>query len=506
MREGKANRKRRREAGIALLIAIFILLLIGVVAIALVVSSGTEAALAGNYRSSTTVYYASVAGLEEVRARLRPSNPNSFHSLNPGTFLPPAGTPLAICSPVYLLNPAPGEVVTPWDQGNPYYDQQYGQEFGGVCGTTLPNPSPSTTSVWQNNPLSGLPSPPPLYKWVRISAVTEQSLNLDTCPYDTTPDPALVYYGVVSGCSPTGFNLNDTATGAQVLELTALAALPNGTQKLLQYLVAPAALNLTFSAALTLDGNNVQFAVPNTTNFQVSGTDQGAVGNCNPGAVAVTAVGYTNGSDASRTNILSAIPAGRTGNYTPTPPPPPNPPPPNVSLVSLSALPGCPGCSLTTVGGLNALVQAITQSADVVIQGPATQSSMPTAMSATNPMTIVVNGNLTFSGWHSTGYGTLVVTGDFSFDPDASWDGIVLVIGTGKLYSLQAGNGQFLGAVLLARTLDASGNPLPAGSPPVSPYFDFTSGSNGVYYSSCWVQAAQPASSYKILSFREISQ
>ena len=316
-----------------MLIAIFILLLIGVVAIALVVSSGTEAALAGNYRSSTTVYYASVAGLEEVRARLRPSNPNSFNTLTPGTFLPPPGTPLAICSPVYVLNPAPGEVVTPWDRGNPYYDQQYGQEFGSICGTIPPNPSPTTTSVWQNNPLNTLASPPPLYKWVRINAITERSLDLDTCPYDTFKDPALVYYGVVSRCSPTGFNLNDTATGAQVLELTALAALPNGTQKLLQYLVAPAALNLTFPAALTLDGNNVQFTVPNSTNFQVSGTDQGSVGNCNPGAVAVTAVGYTNSSDPSRTNILNAIQANRTGNYTPTPPPPPPPPPPKVKLL-----------------------------------------------------------------------------------------------------------------------------------------------------------------------------
>jgi hypothetical protein len=485
-----------------LLIAIFILLLIGVVAIALVVSSGTESALAGNYRSSTTVYYAAAAGLEEVRARLRLNNPNSFDTLNPGTFLPPPGTPLPICSPVYLLNPAPGEVVTPWDSTNRYYDQQYGQEFGGVCGTIAPpNPSPNTTSVWQNNPLNGLPFPPPLYKWVRISAITEQSLNLDTCPYDTSIDPSLVYYGVAALCSPASFSFNDTSTGAQVLELTALAAVPSRSQKLLQYLVAPTPLNLTFSAALTLDGNNVQFTVPNTANFQVSGTDQGAVGNCNPGAAAVTAVGYTNSSDASRTNILSSIQPSRMGNYAPSPPTP------NVSLVSLPSL-GCPGCSLTTVGGLNALVQAITQSADVVIQGSATQSNMPSAMSATNPMTIVVNGSLTFNGWHSTGYGLLLVTGDFTFDPDASWNGIVLVIGTGKLYSHQGGNGQFLGAVLLARTLDASGNPLPPGSAPVSPYFDFTStsGSNGVYYSSCWVQAAQPASSYKVLSFHEISQ
>jgi hypothetical protein len=172
-----------------------------------------------------------------------------------------------------------------------------------------------------------------------------------------------------------------------------------------------------------------------------------------------------------------------------------------VSLVALSP-------NLTTVGGLNALVQTITQSADVVINGNATQAIMPATMSASNPMTIVVNGNLTFNGWHSTGYGLLLVTGDFTYDPDASWDGIVLVIGTGKIYSHQSGNGQFLGAMLLARTLDASNNPLPPGSPLGSPFFDFTSSSasNGIYYSSCWVQAAQPIVNYKVLSFHEITQ
>jgi hypothetical protein len=167
-----------------------------------------------------------------------------------------------------------------------------------------------------------------------------------------------------------------------------------------------------------------------------------------------------------------------------------------VGLVTLPSALGCPNCNLTTVAGLNALVQAITEDADVVINGNATQANMPAAMSSTNPMTIVVNGNLTFTGWHSTGYGLLLVTGEFTFDPDASWDGIVLVVGTGKIYSFQSGTGQILGAVLLANTAGGS------------PFFDFTStsGSNGIYYSSCWVQASQPTSSYKVLSFHEISQ
>src|SRR2546429_4668452 len=102
MRLRRTTRKRRQEAGIALLIAIFILLLIGVVAIALVVSSGTESALAGNYRSSTNVYYAAVAGLEEGRARPRSNNPNSFNKTPPG-FPPPPAPPPRDCAPRYRL-------------------------------------------------------------------------------------------------------------------------------------------------------------------------------------------------------------------------------------------------------------------------------------------------------------------------------------------------------------------------------------------------------------------
>src|SRR5260221_9322235 len=108
MRVAGAMRKRRKESGIALLISIFVLLLISVVAIALIVSSGTESALAGNYRSSTGVYNAAIAGLEEVRARLRPQGPISFKNTD-ATFLPAGGAPLAACSPIYVTNPLGGE-------------------------------------------------------------------------------------------------------------------------------------------------------------------------------------------------------------------------------------------------------------------------------------------------------------------------------------------------------------------------------------------------------------
>jgi hypothetical protein len=495
MMERRKTRSSKSEEGIALLISIFVLLLISVVAIALIVSSGTESALAGNYRSSTGVYYAAMAGLEEARGRLRGKDPNSFSSTAPPNFLPPPGTQWDIGYASYVLNPGPGD---PADTRTAYPDSEYDAEFGNgaLNAATTAGQVATTPSIWNSSPLNGLPFPGPLYKWVRINAVSEKSLNLLVAPsYSAPPDPATpVYYD--------GTRLNISGTGSQVLELTALAVLPNGSQKLVQYLAAPTPLNLTFNAALTLDGSNMQpnaqFTVPNSSNFSVRGNDQYSAGSCNPGPGAVDAVGYTDPSDSTITSAIHTGPPtsqDRRGNYTGVAP-------------TLDVVPVTVSGNLQTVGGLNALVQTITQNADVVVNGNATQSSVPAAMSASNPMTIVINGDLTFNGWHSTGYGLLLVTGTFTYDPDATWNGIVLVIGKGKIYSHQGGTGQLNGAVFLASTVDSSGNPLPSSSPPGTPNFDFTSssGSNGIYYSSCWIQAAMPTLGYKILSFHEISQ
>jgi len=496
-------RKPQKEKGIALLISIFILLLISVVAIALIVSSGTETALAGNYRSATGVYYAGQAGLEEVRGRLYPKNPSSFQNTAPG-FLPSPGVTLAVGSVAYVLNPSPTEA-----SGTllaTYPDTEYDSEFGAgsLAGATV---SPPALSVWQTPPLNALGIPGPLYKWVRINPVTERSLNVLVAPYNSGPldSTTPVFYD--------GTQLNISGSGEQVLEITSLAVLPNGSQKILQYLAAPLPLNLSFPAALTLDGQNVQFSVPTSSSFWIDGNDHDTVGSCNAGAAPIPAVGYTNNSDSSYSNIYNAIPPG--------------PPPPSgrrnqyigaaawPNLVNVGVL-----ANLQTVVGLNALVQNITGVADTIVNptpvdpatglGTATASDLPGAMSSSNPMITVVNGNLNVSGWHGTGYGLLLVTGEFKYDPDASWKGIVLVIGVGKLSSFQGGSGDFRGAVFLAKTTDTTTSPytpMSSGAPGV-PNFAFTAGSGGtgIYYSNCWIQAAMPTAGYQILSFHEISQ
>jgi hypothetical protein len=178
-----------------------------------------------------------------------------------------------------------------------------------------------------------------------------------------------------------------SSAAVQALEVTSLAALPDGSQKLLQYVVAPISANLNFvplgssgqsiPAALTLVGNGSQFTGPtgpNSAQFQVDGHDQ-----CGANA-GVYGIGYTN-------SITSAIPPANESSYSGA-----GKASPNVIDVTSSLSP-----NLQTPSGLDALVQTITQNADVVVNVPAgataNQSILPSVMSAGNPMTVVVNGD-----------------------------------------------------------------------------------------------------------------
>ena len=495
-------RKRQSEAGIALLIAIFVLLLISVVAIALIVSSGTESSLAGNYRSATGVYYAALAGLEEGRGRLLARDPNSFKNTAAAGFLPPPGTQWDIGYVRYVLNPGPTEVA-----GNiltTYPDNEYATEF-----TAAPLDVQTTASIWNRNPLNALNVPGPPYKWVRINAVSEKSLNLDVGPaYDGFKDPATpVFYD--------GTRLNVANFGMQVLEVTSLAVLPNGSQKLLQYLVTASPITLPpFLAALTLAGSPVSgaaFSPPDSNPlYYVKGDDYDCNGNP-VGGSAVHAVGVFTDPDKAAVMFsgnggAGIQPPGMRAFYTGLG----SPPTPDVANLTSSS-PAFPP-ALQTPSQLNAIAQAIIQSADAVV--PAGSWSTQTAfmnslgMSPSNMMTVVRDGDLDLSHWSNTGYGLLLVTGTYTFDPDNGWKGIILVIGDGKVINTDnIGNREIDGAVFVAKTNFAPGVALPDPNlGGASVLFDDDMKGNGIRYSSCWIKKAQPIGSYKILSFHEISQ
>lgn len=539
MKQGRNKRaKGQRESGAALLIAIFALMLISVVAIAMIVEQGTDSALAGNYRTSISAYYAAVAGLEEARGRLLWKNPDYFDgptSPNPG-FMPMAGVlpAMQLTDVRYILNPASGETVDP-TSANPanYPDSDYANEMGW--------PLSAANVVTINSTYQSASIPGPVYKWVRINPVTEYALNLDVngdgAIDGATPllyDPARVV-GVTPTPAPSLIlptSIPPTPTAVQALEITSLAVLPNGSKRLLQYVVAPLLVstqistqvdsptpplpgglpfNPGFPAAVTMDGNNVSYQDPGTPDFVVNGQDTGA-GSCTPPQTAVESIEYTNPLDSSYWSILSNVnpvqnsypgyPLGPPPTYVPTTPSVPN-----------RSVPTAVRQSWLTPATLDAVVQDITKSADVVITGPATGANMPTwNPSNPIPMTVVVNGDLNLTRWYQTASGLLLVTGTLTYDPDTIWKGIVLVIGQGNLLWSDRGHGigGIYGAVLVANTRDSSGNLLatlgPASFSGISSFGHRSSAQGGIYYNSCLINSAgaQAPLTYKILSFHEI--
>jgi hypothetical protein len=473
-----------------LLVAIFTLLLISVVAVSMIVASGRESELNGNYRSSTSAYYASVSGLEEARGRLLPSNVNYFNN-TVANFIP-AGT-MTVGQVRYILNPVGGENVL-----TKYPDNEYAMEFGAA-----PANSQTIASVSGTNAAN---IPGPLYKWVRINPVTEASLGVDvnqdsfvdpTTPlfYDTAhlPKPSMIVP------SPPGANpANIPGTANQVLEVTAFSVLPNGSQKLTQYIVGGQTYGLSFPSPLTLAGQSVAFSGANSAPYKVNGTDgsgnPGTVPGCTPGVSSLPAIGVTDtgGSTTNENAVIGGIPSNRTGNYTggglSTP---------SVSdTITLSS-------TMNSPASLNQLVQTISQNADLVISGNATQANMPSGMSASNPMTVVVDGDFSMSG-NFTGYGLLVVTGNFQYSGTTGWKGVILVIGQGTTTfdGLGGGNNEFDGAIFVASTKNSAGQTL---SNFGTVGFDISGGGgNGVYYNSCWVKNASQPPTYRVLSFREI--
>src|SRR5437899_1952 len=169
----KANNRKRRnhsQSGVALFIAIFVLLLITAVAISLVIAAGGESALAGNYRSSTSVYLAGTAGLEEARGRLLPTSSEYFNLTVPG-FIP--AVPLLVGQALYVVNPAPGEPAGVALLGN-YPDTEYATEFAAP-----PPANPPTIASVSTVTSGGTTYYGPLFKWVRITPATERSINTD---------------------------------------------------------------------------------------------------------------------------------------------------------------------------------------------------------------------------------------------------------------------------------------------------------------------------------------
>ncbi len=480
MRARAYKHGKKSQRGVALLISIFAMMIIIAMATTLIMMAGTGTAIDANYKSSMQAFYHAKAGLEEGRGRLWLGSPNAFQN-----FVVPVGSTLAPGQVRYVLNPSAGEVVSPTNlvASNPYADIEYGQEWG------VPVTSATVQTIGPAPAVAGMAVP--LYKWVRITATTERSTNLDLdnsgAPLNTA-NP-LFYDGAQQ------FQSNQIPPNKQVWQVftvTALARTPTGGQRLLQYKVAPIFIDLNLPSALTFDGPSPTYNAPSSNPFMMNGNDRSGTNHTScpiPAQTAKPSIGVVRNADEN--GIQNQIPINRQDHYVGA----------GVTTPSIDNVSTQLSQPLQSVTDLEKLVQTMTSVADQIVQGPAT--SLPDYGSPTNPLITVVNGDLTLSG-NSTGYGILVVTGVFTFSGTTGWRGAVLVIGQGVMIESGGGSNEFDGAVLVAKTRDASGNLL---SNLGTPVVDWSGGGgNGVFYDSCWINNATQAAYYRVLSFREISQ
>jgi hypothetical protein len=478
----KTKHRTDSQSGAALVIAIFSLMLISVVATALIVTAGTQTAIKANYKSAMHAFYDARAGLEEARGRLwagsldTTGNPDAITGC-----VFPGGNSMQVGKVCYIVNP---DSVDPTNPTGPYADLEYQQEWG----TSIPAGTQLIASKSATASLSG-----PLYKWVRVTARTEASAGFDSDADGSVDNTPLFFDGQHVFDSK---GVTEPPGTPQVLTITALAVTPSNSRRLVQYTVAPSSFNsalTSFPSALTLDGNGVKFKGPASSGddddikFQINGNDMSAPTGTPTG---VRAIGYTNSNDATAVTG-AATPATIYQS----------PQSPSVAQVNLPSL-------LQTPSGLQNLVQSIAQTADLVLNPAAgtaaSQTNLPSNMSASHPVVVVVNGDFNLHGY-GTGYGLLVVTGTLDYDPDASWNGVILVIGKGVFTSTKAGNGTIDGAVFVAQTLDSTGKVLPDPNLGAAS-FTQTGGGSGIFYNTNWINTVQALMPYQVLSFREIAQ
>src|SRR3954453_6579344 len=118
---------KRDERGMALMLALFALLLLSGIGLCMVLASTTETHIDANYGGSLRSYYAAHSGLEEVRDRIRyPSSTSAPTGLANHLPTDVAGNPKGV---LYVLNPDGGETVDPTDPTSPYFDVQLCHDY-----------------------------------------------------------------------------------------------------------------------------------------------------------------------------------------------------------------------------------------------------------------------------------------------------------------------------------------------------------------------------------------
>jgi hypothetical protein len=514
---------RNREAGMALIVVLLLLLLVSAIGLGMVFMSNTESSINTNYRDSQLAFFAMRAGLEEVRDRMRSDAPTGWTLALP-TAMP--GNPNSI---LYITNPTgSADPVVPTNPSatNAYFDDElchenfspgvaYSAPAAGIPCTAYPAPSTNVSYVSSIAPNTNDATGAALrYKWVRITL--KQNQTFGTYVNSGQPGSTQVCYQAGSGQEipltlvPGGPWANCSAAFAAQVDaspvyvVTSLAVTKNGSRRMGQYEMG--SLNIqTPPVALGMDGPAAIFSpAASSNNYFINGVDSGAAGftgsgghgACSPTGASLPAI--TTGDQAGVTNMVGnppgsggTIPVARQGGYTGGGIGPP-------SVTNGGAAGGAFSGEWSSPADLDNMVNSIASRANVTyptgggtcsVNGSGGSPCTPTGNAAGsvnpwNPQITFVNGD--FDMGNASGAGILVVTGTLSFNGNANYNGLILVIGQGNMQESGGGNGGFNGSVFIAKTRSST-SPYAELSSLATPTIGWNGGGNSfIQYNSCW--------------------
>src|SRR4051812_20165305 len=104
--EANIKRHREPEKGIGLFIALFALMLLSAIGLAMVYSADTETAIDANFRDQQNATYAALSGLQEARDRLFLGTTVGGSTTVSGKLTWPADLPsTSAANIIYIINP-----------------------------------------------------------------------------------------------------------------------------------------------------------------------------------------------------------------------------------------------------------------------------------------------------------------------------------------------------------------------------------------------------------------
>jgi Tfp pilus assembly protein PilX len=449
------------QSGIALLLALVIIVILTAFALSLVLTAQSETQMGNTIAARSQAYYAALAGLEEARARLNPLVPQPEL---------PVTAPQQINQVVYLVNSTPQDPVDPTNSSSPYYDYEYRQEFPGV--------TPQVSAVASDQrPGTSYVIP---YKWVRITLETEYAaktdVNQDGFLDQTTPiywDGANQYLGTSPPCTY-------PPCVSPVYMLTALAVEPSGIKKMVQAeVVGTPPSTLTPAAAAGTAGSATLTGLTARRHRSANLT--------------------LNGMDICGAQNVPGIAAGST--------------PPPSGLINIQGSPPEPPVVPFPFGeaAITNIIQSVLPLAVPIVNAdPAHVASVGGSLAGTNvalgqppgpsspgqPVVVYANQSLAISGPASTGYGILLVNGNLSITDGFHYEGLIVSNGTVTITTSPAGDIRILGSLTSSGNLSISSS--------ASPYTFVR-----ITYDSCAVPNAAVNSfqslPLRVRSFKELS-